>query len=111
VGQQELPPVKRTGTVFILGAGASYGADLPEEGRPPTLDKFFRLTLKQPFARRYEFLWRYLGTIDEEAGDGVDQHTNRIFRWDGEAWMEMTPAPVKKMNFGTVFSTLGPAPR
>lgn len=56
-----------------------------------------------------EYLWRYLGTIDEEAGDGIDQHTNRIFRWDGEAWTEMTPAPVKKMNFGTIFSTLGPA--
>ncbi len=56
-----------------------------------------------------EYLWRYLGTIDEEAGEGVDQHTNRIFRWDGKAWTKMTPAPVRKMNFGTVFSTLGPA--
>jgi hypothetical protein len=56
-----------------------------------------------------EYLWHYLGTIDEEAGEGVYQHTNRIFRWDGEVWMEMTPAPVRKMNFGTIFSTLGPA--
>ena len=55
-----------------------------------------------------EYLWHYLGTIDEIAGNGVDQHTNRIFRWDGKTWTEMTPAPIKKMNFGTIFSTLGP---
>ncbi len=53
-------------------------------------------------------LWRYLGTIDEEAGEGTDQHTNRIFRWDGEQWDEMAPAPVKKMNFGTIRSEMGP---
>ncbi|MFO7918772.1 MAG: hypothetical protein R6V13_11920 [Anaerolineae bacterium] len=55
-----------------------------------------------------EYLWRYLGTIDEAAGEDEDQHTNRIYRWDGETWTEMTPAPVRKMNFGTVFTTLGP---
>jgi hypothetical protein len=54
------------------------------------------------------YLWRYLGTIDEGAGEGVDQHTNRIFRWDGEEWAELSPAPVRKMNFGNVYSRIGP---
>ncbi len=56
-----------------------------------------------------DFLWRYLGTVDEEAGEGVEQHTNRIFRWDGREWTEMSPAPVKKMNFSNVYSEIGPA--
>jgi hypothetical protein len=55
-----------------------------------------------------EHLWRYLGTTDEEAGEGEGQHTNRLFRWDGETWTEMAPAPVRKMNFGTLYSNLGP---
>ncbi|MFP3897236.1 MAG: hypothetical protein ACLFV5_10445 [Anaerolineales bacterium] len=55
-----------------------------------------------------EYLWHYLGTIDEETGKGEYQHTNRIHRWDGETWTEKTPAPVRKMNFGTIFTTLGP---
>lgn|GEM_PF-5099477 len=54
------------------------------------------------------YLWRYLGTIDEEAGEGADQHTNKIFRWDGAEWKGKTPAPVKKMNFSTVLSAVGP---
>lgn len=57
-------------------------------------------------------LWRYLGTIDEEAASsGVEQHTNRIFRFDGERWEERRPAPVRKMNFGTLHSTIGPRRR
>jgi len=55
-----------------------------------------------------QYLWHYLGTIDEEAGEGADRHTNRIFRWDGEQWTEMSPAPVKKMNFSNVYSRIGP---
>lgn len=62
-----------------------------------------------------EYLWRYLGTIDEDVDhpvdqftDQVEQHTNRIFRWDGEDWTEMSPAPVRKMNFGMVYSKIGP---
>jgi hypothetical protein len=54
------------------------------------------------------YLWRYLGTVDEDAGEGVDQHTDRIFRWDGREWTEMSRAPVKKMNFGTIASRMGP---
>ncbi len=67
------------------------------------------------------FLWRYLGTIDEDQRPGVNlmrvrnksrashlQHSNKIFRWDGDVWEEMTPAPVKKMNFSCVYSRLGP---
>jgi hypothetical protein len=54
------------------------------------------------------YLWRYLGTIDEVAGEGPDRHTDRIQRWNGEQWEEMTPAPVEKMNFSTVTSEIGP---
>jgi len=52
-----------------------------------------------------EYLWRYLGDIDEE---DHRRASDRIFRWDGEEWTEMTPAPVAKWNFGTVYSTVGP---
>ncbi|WP_136689197.1 Kelch repeat-containing protein [Halorhabdus amylolytica] len=62
-----------------------------------------------------EYLWRYLGTIDEDVDhdvgqftDQVEQHTNKIFRWDGEEWTEMSPAPVWKMNFGTIYTEIGP---
>lgn len=56
------------------------------------------------------YLWRYLGVIDEEMADeGADQHTDRIFRWDGDTWEERSPAPVKKNNFGTVKSLTEPA--
>lgn len=67
------------------------------------------------------FLWRYLGTIDEEMPRKTRllryvgsselkkaQHTNKIFRWDGKKWEERTPAPVRKMNFGCIYSRLGP---
>lgn len=54
-------------------------------------------------------LWRYLGTIDEEAGSGADAHTDRIFAWNGEEWSEQTAAPIKKMNFGTIASEIGPS--
>jgi len=54
------------------------------------------------------YLWHYLGTIDEAAGEGIDQHTDRIQRWDGEEWIEMARAPVEKMNFSTVTSAVGP---
>jgi len=53
-------------------------------------------------------LWHYLGSIDEEEGTGADQHTDRIFRWDGDGWSERSRAPVKKMNFGTVHTVVGP---
>jgi hypothetical protein len=54
-------------------------------------------------------LWHYLGTIDEETAErGSEQHTDRIFRWDGDEWTEMNPAPVKKMNFGTITTEIGP---
>ena len=52
-----------------------------------------------------EYLWRYLGIIDEEKHRRM---TDRIFRWDGERWEEMTPAPLAKMNFGTIHTTVGP---
>lgn len=62
-----------------------------------------------------KYLWRYLGTIDEEIGreinqfeNQVQQHTNKIFKWDGETWEEMNPAPIAKMNFGTVYTEIGP---
>ncbi len=67
------------------------------------------------------YLWRYLGMIDEDVGlrtnllkySGVLnsrqlQHTNKIFRYDGTDWEEMSPAPVRKMNFSAVVSALGP---
>jgi hypothetical protein len=56
-----------------------------------------------------QFLWRYLGTIDEDINiRSSNPHSNRIFRWDGEDWKEMKKAPVRKMNFGTIYTTIGP---
>ncbi len=66
-----------------------------------------------------DYLWMYLGNIDEEVGirkremrfiskkAKEQNHTNRIFRWDKE-WQEKTPAPVRKMNFGTICTEIGP---
>jgi hypothetical protein len=53
-------------------------------------------------------LWHYLRTIDWEERTGADQHTDRIFRWDGTEWTERTRAPVRKMNFSTVHTAIGP---
>ncbi|MBD3354007.1 MAG: hypothetical protein GF364_21170 [Candidatus Lokiarchaeota archaeon] len=56
-----------------------------------------------------EYLWRFLGTIDEDIDiRSKNPHTNKIFRWDGVSWEEMTPAPVRKMNFSTVLTDIGP---
>lgn len=71
------------------------------------------------------YLWRYLGAVDEDVSIKTNilkffpnaerpkflQHTNKIFRWDGEKWQTMSPAPVRKMNFGTIYSTVGPCSR
>lgn len=67
------------------------------------------------------YLWYYLGSIDEDTSKTLRvrslcgnfrkrdlQHTNRIFRWDGSVWEELSPAPVRKMNFGCVYTTIGP---
>ena len=55
------------------------------------------------------FLWRFLGTIDEDIDiRSRNPHSNKIFRWNGEHWTEMNPAPVRKMNFGTIYTTIGP---
>ncbi|GAG69610.1 unnamed protein product, partial [marine sediment metagenome] len=35
-------------------------------------------------------------------------HSNKIFRWDGKNWTELKEAPVRKMNFGTIYTTIGP---
>ncbi|MBD3200655.1 MAG: hypothetical protein GF316_11615 [Candidatus Lokiarchaeota archaeon] len=56
-----------------------------------------------------KYLWRFLGTIDEDIDiRSKNPHTNKIFRWDGVRWEKMTPAPVRKMNFGTVVTDIGP---
>lgn len=56
-----------------------------------------------------DYLWRYLGTIDEDINiKDPNPHTNKIFRWDGENWTEMKKAPVRKMNFGTIYTTIVP---
>jgi len=56
-----------------------------------------------------EYLWRYLGTIDEDIDiRSRNPHTNKLFRWDGKNWTSMKEAPVKKMNFGTIYTTIGP---
>jgi len=55
------------------------------------------------------YLWRFLGTIDEDINiRSRNPHSNKIFRWDGENWTEMKEAPVRKMNFGTIYTTIGP---
>jgi hypothetical protein len=55
------------------------------------------------------FLWSFLGTIDEDINiRSPNPHSNRIFRWDGKIWTEMKEAPVRKMNFGTIFTRIGP---
>ena len=70
------------------------------------------------------YLWRYLGTIDEDASirtkilaatglpltrdHRIHQHSNRIFCWKGEKWREKKSAPIRKINFGCVYSRLGP---
>jgi hypothetical protein len=65
-------------------------------------------------------LWLFLGIIDQDisfsnrilryynAKAKMLQHTNKIFFWNGKNWKEMRPAPVRKMNFGTIFSNIGP---
>jgi hypothetical protein len=56
-----------------------------------------------------KFLWHFLGTIDEDINiRSPNPHSNRIFRWDGKIWTEMKQAPVRKMNFGTIFTRIGP---
>jgi hypothetical protein len=56
-----------------------------------------------------DFLWRFLGTIDEHIDiKSRNPHSNKIFRWDGMTWKEMKEAPVRKMNFGTIYTTIGP---
>ncbi|MFW9867864.1 MAG: kelch repeat-containing protein [Candidatus Thorarchaeota archaeon] len=55
------------------------------------------------------FLWRFLGTIDEDINiRSSNPHSNKIFRWDGNVWTEKAEAPVQKMNFGTIYTTIGP---
>lgn len=53
-----------------------------------------------------EYFWRYLGDIDEEEHRRC---SDRIFRWDGQSWEEMTPAPIAKWNFGPIYTTIGPS--
>lgn len=56
-----------------------------------------------------KYLWRFLGTIDEYIDIRKrNPHSNKIFRWDGVNWTEMKEAPVRKMNFGTIYTTIGP---
>ena len=55
------------------------------------------------------FLWRFLGTIDEDIDiKSPNPHSNKTFRWDGKNWTELNEAPVRKMNFGTIFTMIGP---
>ena len=54
-------------------------------------------------------LWRFVGTIEEDIYiRSRNPRSNMIFRWNGMIWIEMKEAPVRKMNFGTIFTTLGP---
>jgi hypothetical protein len=56
-----------------------------------------------------KYLWRYLGTIDEDIDiRSRNPHSNKIFRYDGKNWTLMQEAPVKKMNFGTIYTKFGP---
>jgi hypothetical protein len=56
-----------------------------------------------------EYLWRFLGTIEEEIDIRArNPHSNKIHRWNGKKWTEMNKAPVRKMNFGTIYTTVGP---
>ena len=52
-----------------------------------------------------EYFWRYLGDIDEEEHRRC---SDRIFRWDGQEWEEMSSAPLAKWNFGTIYTNRGP---
>ena len=55
------------------------------------------------------FLWHFLGTIDEDIDiRSPNPHSNKILRWNGITWTEMKEAPVRKMNFGTIYTTTGP---
>lgn len=55
------------------------------------------------------YLWQFLGTIDEEIDPkSPNPHSNKIFRWDGKQWNALKKAPVRKMNFGTIYTTIGP---
>ena len=31
-----------------------------------------------------------------------------VFKWDGKIWSEMKQSPVSKMNFGAIYTTIGP---
>jgi hypothetical protein len=56
-----------------------------------------------------KFLWSFLGTIDEDIDiRSSNPHSNKIFRWDGKIWIEMKEAPIRKMNFGTIYTRIGP---
>lgn len=56
-----------------------------------------------------EFLWRFLGTINEDINiRSPNPHSNKIHKWDGKNWTEMKEAPVRKMNFGTIYTNIGP---
>ena len=56
-----------------------------------------------------KYLWCFLGTIDEDIDIRLpNPHSNKIFRWDGATWAEMKAAPTRKMNFGTIYTTIGP---
>ncbi len=53
--------------------------------------------------------WRFLGTIDEDINiRSPNPHSNRIFRWEDKDWVEMKESPVRKMNFGTIYTNTGP---
>ncbi|MHA2474960.1 MAG: hypothetical protein ACXAES_17190, partial [Promethearchaeota archaeon] len=55
------------------------------------------------------YLWRFLGTIDESIDiRSPNPHSNKILRWDGKKWTEMKEGPIRKMNFGTIYTTVGP---
>jgi len=54
-------------------------------------------------------LWRFLGTIDQDIDiRKKNPHSNKIFKWDGKTWIEMKESSVRKMNFGTIYTQIGP---
>jgi hypothetical protein len=56
-----------------------------------------------------DFLWQFLGTIDEDIDiRSSNPHSNKIFKWDGKIWSEMKESPISKMNFGAIYTTIGP---
>jgi hypothetical protein len=56
------------------------------------------------------FLWSFLGTIDEDINIKMpNPHSNKLFRWDGKNWFKMKDAPIRKMNFGTIYTEIGPS--